>query len=94
MNLQSIPTSDQKTLSTSTTHRLHATARADSLIPTNDSNEQWMSRHTAASSPKLHATVYHYIDLLVKLHAQSAYAQWLHLTDPKLDGPTMFKRMN
>ena len=95
MNLQSIPTSDQKTLSTSTTHRSHVTARADSLIPTNDSNEQWMSRHTAASFPKLHATVYHYIDLLVKLHSQSVYAQqWLRLTDPNLDGPTMFKRMN
>lgn len=97
LNPSSNSFSEQKTASISTTaHRSHAATRVDSPVLPNDSTEQWKSRHTAATFPKLHAIVYQYIDLLVKLHPTSSYAQqWRRLMEPKGDSqPTMFKRMN
>jgi len=42
-----------------------------------------------------HTIVYQYINLLVKRHPKTLYAQqWSCLTDPKSDGQPMFKWMN
>lgn len=86
--------------SSSTLHsdpRNQRSTRTASPMPNNDqeNTEQWKTRHTAATFPKLHGTVYQYIDLLVKQNPKSPYSQqWRRLTDSKQDSQSMFKRMN